>query len=164
MTEEELVRFVDRWTFECVRVFPHPIDRVWRAITDPAEMSIWFEERATFDLRIGGAYSFGGDDSAMKGEITALDPPRFIRFNDPPSGGQSYFQFALESAPGGTRVTFTHGGTPGFIPGWPVPGLFAGWHKALNNLAEFLDGAGRRYGPNEAELTEFYAARGTRST
>ena len=159
MAEEEFMRFVDRWTFECSRVFPHPLERVWRAITDPNEISVWFEENAKFDLRLGGAYSFGGEDSTMRGVITALDPPRFIRFSDPPSGADSYFQFTLEIVDGGTRVTFTHGGTPGFIEGWPPPGLFAGWHKALNNLADLLEAIGRRLGPSEAELTALYIVR-----
>jgi|SRR5215469_8463571 len=32
-----LPRFIDRWTIEYVRTFAHPIDRIWRAITDPRE-------------------------------------------------------------------------------------------------------------------------------
>jgi len=32
MPKAELARFIDRWTVEYVRTYPHPIDRVWRAI------------------------------------------------------------------------------------------------------------------------------------
>jgi hypothetical protein len=32
MSNEDLARFVDRYTVEYVRVFPHPIERVWKAI------------------------------------------------------------------------------------------------------------------------------------
>jgi uncharacterized protein YndB with AHSA1/START domain len=35
MPKAELGRFVDRWTVEYVRTYPHPIQRVWRAITEP---------------------------------------------------------------------------------------------------------------------------------
>jgi len=34
-----LPRFIDRWTIEYVRTFAHPIDRIWRAITDPRGFS-----------------------------------------------------------------------------------------------------------------------------
>ena len=33
----DLARFVDRWTVEYVRVYPHPIERIWRATSDPKE-------------------------------------------------------------------------------------------------------------------------------
>ena len=55
MAEAELARFIDRHTIEYVRTYPHPIERVWRAITDPKEISVWFWT-ARFDLRVGGAF------------------------------------------------------------------------------------------------------------
>ena len=39
MAEAELARFIDRFTVEYVRVYAHPIERVWRAISDPAELA-----------------------------------------------------------------------------------------------------------------------------
>ncbi len=54
----DLARFVDRWTVEYVRMYPHPIERIWRATSDPKEISVWFWT-ATFDLRVGGSFAFG---------------------------------------------------------------------------------------------------------
>jgi hypothetical protein len=73
--EAELARFIDRFTVQYVRVFPHPIERVWRALTDPAELALWCMP-ATIDLRVGGAYTFQGE---AWGHILALDPPRLIK-------------------------------------------------------------------------------------
>ena len=42
MAAAELANFIDRFTVEYVRVFPHPIERVWRAITVSAELRDWF--------------------------------------------------------------------------------------------------------------------------
>ena len=42
MVDAGLARFIDHWTIEFVRTFPHPIERVWKAVTDPAEVAIWF--------------------------------------------------------------------------------------------------------------------------
>ena len=55
MAEAELARFIDRFTVEYVRTYPHPIERVWQAITDPAEFGRWFI-RGRLELRAGGEY------------------------------------------------------------------------------------------------------------
>ena len=53
MTDNDaLCRFIDRDTVEYVRTYPHPIERVWNAITDPAQMSIWFGP-IQFEPRLG---------------------------------------------------------------------------------------------------------------
>jgi hypothetical protein len=33
MAHEGLARFIDHWTIEFVRTYPHPIERVWQAVT-----------------------------------------------------------------------------------------------------------------------------------
>jgi uncharacterized protein YndB with AHSA1/START domain len=76
-------RFVDRYTMVYTRLYPHPLDRVWRAITDPSELKVWFLQ-AEIDLRIGGAFTFGPKPSSFGGLITELDPPRRIRFGADP--------------------------------------------------------------------------------
>ena len=157
MLKAELARFVDRHTIEFVRDYPHPVERVWQAITDPAEISVWFWT-AEFDLRVGGAYRFGGESSDMKGAIAALEPLRRIRFGGPePHGPEGYMEFVLEPVRGGTRMTFTQHSTPGFFlkPEWPAdpsdhpagaknpwrPGSLRGWHASFDQLGDELSGA-----------------------
>ena len=42
MTASDYGTFLDAETIRYERVFPHPIERVWRAITEPAEVREWF--------------------------------------------------------------------------------------------------------------------------
>ena len=154
-TKAELARFIDRWTIEYVRVYPHPIERVWCAITDPREISIWFWS-ARFDLRVGGSFAFGPDDTEMSGVFEAIDPPRFVRFKgpSPAANPEGYFQFVLEAVNGGTRVSFVQHFTPGTVPHpeWGADpadhpaaavnpwraGTLTGWHLALEALGRLL--------------------------
>lgn len=153
----DLARFVDRWTVEYVRVYRHPIERVWRAISDPKEISVWFWT-AKFDFRVGGTFAFGPDSSELFGVFEAIDPPRFVRFKgpSPEQNPEGYFQFALESVAGGTRMTFVQHFTPGFVPHpeWGADpgdhpfasvnpwraGTLTGWHLAFAALGERLSG------------------------
>jgi len=172
VAEAELARFIDRFTIEYVRVYSHPIERVWRAITDPSEISVWFWT-AKFDLRVGGAYQFGGEGSDMKGVITMLDSPRLIRFGGPePHGEGGYMQFELEAVKRGTRVVFTQHSAPGFFhkPGLPAdpadhpagdrnpwrPGTLSGWHVAFDQLSDKMDGTSRAKHLAESDLRNIY--------
>ena len=178
MADAELGRFVDRFTVEFVRVFPHPIERVWRALTEPDELAGWFMS-ATIDLRVGGAYTF---EDEPWGLIEALDPPRLVRFGKfmaragPGAVGENYFQYLLTPEGGGTRVTFTErwpmgvdyraafirrfGADGDDLPGGPdTPfhiGTLSGWHDAFDTLRAHLDGV--PFTKRWAELHAIYRA------
>jgi uncharacterized protein YndB with AHSA1/START domain len=153
MAEAEPARFIDHYTIEFVRTYPHPIERVWKAVTDPAEVAIWFIPPTVWDLRLGGAYRFHSD--AFAGPIQVFEPPRRIRFAGAGEGGAwpgpgAYFEFELEPVDGGTRLRYLQHATPGVpdpeepdegfaSPG--RPGALGGWHAAFDELGELLDGA-----------------------
>jgi uncharacterized protein YndB with AHSA1/START domain len=155
MSNADLARFIDRYTIEYVRTYPHPIERVWRAITDPAEMSVWFSP-IRIDARVGGAYLAEWEaPTDFKGVITAMEPPRRVRFGGPEGHGpEGYWQFELEPIEGGTRMVFVQHSQPGFWsrPEWPLdppesapdtpwrPGTLSGWHVAFDSLADVMDG------------------------
>lgn len=173
MKTAELARFIDRFTIEYVRVYAHPIERVWRAVSDPAEVSAWFWT-AVFEPRVGATYAFGDEASDFKGVITAFEPPRRIRFGGPePHGPLGYVEITLEAVAGGTRLTFVQHSQPGFWrrDEWPIdppeleegpglpwrPGTLSGWHGALDCLGELLDGAEPRHSKSgEGELFALY--------
>jgi uncharacterized protein YndB with AHSA1/START domain len=158
MAEAELGRFIDRLTMEFVRVYPHPIERVWRAIIEPAEFGQWFI-KGRLDPRVGGRYWFG--DDGFQGEVQAIEPPRLLRLADDSAG--QVFQYDLAEVTGGTRLQFTYRFGPdhgyaapdpsdeaawdngGDLPGGPGtpwrPGFLGGWHDFWDRLAEHLDGA-----------------------
>jgi uncharacterized protein YndB with AHSA1/START domain len=169
VANDDLARFVDRYTVEYLRTFPHPIERVWKAIVDPAEIGQWFVPPTRWDLREGGAYRFHDDD--MSGAILAYEPPRLIRFQDTTKNGpDAWFQFELEPVEGGTRMRFSQHTTPGVAHeqqpphAWDTcwyPGLLEGWHVAFENLRDLLvSGAVNKSHDRtrERELTDTYRA------
>jgi len=170
MAEAELARFIDRFTMEYVRTYPHPIERVWRAIIEPEEFGVWFI-KGRLDPRVGGRFWFG--DDGFQGAVQAIEPPRLLRLGDDKN---DTFQYELTEVAGGTRMRFIHhipAGGPydekpdqtgdgetswdrgGDLPGgldtpWR-PGFVGGFHDMHDRLADFLDGVpvGSRLPPTE---------------
>ena len=159
--EAELARFIDRETMEYVRVYPHPIERVWRAIVEPEEFGVWFI-KGRLEPRVGGRYWFGDDD--FQGVVAAIEPPRLLRLEDDHLG--QVFQYELSDVAGGTRMRMVYRYPPGDhvaipdpggsgddptwdqggdLPGGPGtawrPGFLGGWHEMFDGLANFLDDA-----------------------
>src|SRR3954468_651225 len=82
------------------RPLAHPVERVWRAVTEPEELAHWFPAGVSVDLRVGGAIAFAlGDD----GEVTELAPPRRFAF----TWGEQLLRFELEPYDGGCLLRFT---------------------------------------------------------
>ncbi|MGJ8664639.1 MAG: SRPBCC domain-containing protein [Marinicella sp.] len=53
-----------------------PIGKVWKAITDPSQLSQWFGQAAEFELTIGAVGWFGWDDYGKFAiQIEAIDEP-----------------------------------------------------------------------------------------
>lgn len=184
ITEEDrgrLAQFVGRYGVKHVRVYPHPIERVWRAVTEPRSLAAWYVPQWTIVPRLGGAWSCsyanpsleameGYDQGFGHGVITAWEPPRMVDY-----GGQHRFE--LEEVADGTRMTWIQNfdpalrfpkleatlpdGNPGG-PGYPMfPGGQAGNHMAADDLADFLDGRPIDDGAGSdhwVELTKVYHA------
>ena len=178
---EQLARFIDRYTLEFVRTYPHPIDRVWRAIVEPEEFAVWFI-KGRLDPQVGGRYWFG--DDGFQGAVSAIEPPHLLRLADDKGGSHEY---ALTEADGGTRMQFVWrfppdgvavpepwieamdpelrhelgAEEPGMYPPWR-PGAIGGWHAMFDELADHLDGVptGSRLPPTHiSEFVRKWAAR-----
>lgn len=66
----------ERVTFRYERHLSHPIDLVWKAITDPAEMERWLGQRPEIDLQPGGRYvSYHATGDRVVDRILRLEPP-----------------------------------------------------------------------------------------
>jgi len=181
VAEAELARFVDRYTLEYVRIYPHPIERVWRAIVEPEEFAVWFI-KGRLDPKVGGRYWFG--DDGFQGSVSAIEPPRLLRLADDKGGSHEY---VLTAADGGTRMQFVWrfppegvaapepwieamdpemrhelgAEEPGMYPPWR-PGAIGGWHAMFDELADHLDGVpvGSRLPPTHiSEFVRKWAAR-----
>ena len=89
------------------RRYPHSVDRVWRAVTEPDQLARWFPTTVEADLREGGAMRFtfpGGEMEPMDGAVTVLDPPRRFAF----LWGEEELRIELEPDGDGCRLHFTH--------------------------------------------------------
>ena len=135
------------------RRYPHPVDRVWRAVTEPAELAHWFPATVEVDLREGGAMSFAfpaGEMEPMEGRVTELDPPRRFGF----LWGEEELRIELEPDGDGCRLRFTH-----LLSSREQAARdAAGWHVCLARLEELLSGhAGEAPGSDAtSEWTEAY--------
>jgi uncharacterized protein YndB with AHSA1/START domain len=113
----------------------HPVDKVWRAITDPAELSSWFPWHVVIDARVGGTISFThpqGLVTAPEAVITELDPPRVFgyRWHD------EDLRWELAEDGDTCVLVFTHV----FTDRPSAAKLAAGWHLSHDALATVLDG------------------------
>ena len=122
------------------RRLAHPIERVWAAVTDPAELRGWLAE-AEVDLAAGGRVRLRwlntddeGNTAIATGRVTALDPPRLVEYETEPHG---VLRFELREEDDGTALTFTVT-TP--APADQVELARSGWHIHLEHLADALDG------------------------
>jgi uncharacterized protein YndB with AHSA1/START domain len=127
-----------------VRTYPHPVDRVWRAVTEPAELVRWFPSSVELEPRVGGTVRFSGDPylAGMTGVVLTWDPPHRLAF----SWGPDELHFSLEAAGGGCRLTLIN-----VLDDRSTAARNAGgWHVCLAELVKLLDGVPSR-GPHSED-------------
>lgn len=129
------------------RTLLHPIESVWEAITDPAELSAWMLESAEIDARVGGSIRYVSSPTPIvwTGKILAWEPPRLYahemhtdadpRWGDHPGSERATARWELEAlGPEETLLTVTF---RGFTPG-TVAGFAPGTHAFLDRLEALL--------------------------
>ena len=114
------------------RRLSHPIDAVWRAVTEPEQLAAWFPARVTVDLTPGGRMRFEAGEGSADGEVLELDPPRRFAF----TWGGERLRIELEEAGDGCVLRFTH------VLSSPEQAArdAAGWHVCLDRLETALGG------------------------
>ncbi len=95
--------------------YPHPIDLVWKAITQGEAVSEWLMPTSDFRAEVGAKFRFTQPATArwsgiVEGEILAVEPPHRLVYSW--NGGfPSTATFVLrETESGGTRVRFEMAG------------------------------------------------------
>jgi uncharacterized protein YndB with AHSA1/START domain len=130
----------EEWpTLRFERRIAHPIETVWSAITEQAELARWFPTTVSGEMRAGGRLTFGfeGHDlPAIEGEVTEFDPPHLLGF----SWGDDHLRFELTPADRGAHTDLRFTVQLGTEDKAARDG--AGWHVCLDRLAAQLDGAG----------------------
>ena len=100
--------------------YPHPPERVWRALTDPAALREWLMDTTFSEATVGHQFQFRTDPKpGFKGivycEVTDVDPPRKLAYTW--RGGwtdrPTLVTYTLEPVPEGTRLRLEHTGFRG---------------------------------------------------
>lgn len=145
------------------RRLAHPVEAVWAAVTDPAELAHWFPCAVEIaELRVGAPMRFDfGEGFVLDGEVLEADAPRAFAFR----WGSDRVRIDLEPDGGGTWLRFAHvlveeGEDAGAKTA-------AGWHLCLDALEARLDGmpGDRPEGPSPQWRARYddYVARGVPS-
>lgn len=145
------------------RSYDHPVERVWRALTDADEQAGWHPTPARVEPFVGGGVSYTGqpgtEDSGLPdGEVTDYDPPRLLGY----TWGEDHLLFELQPQDHGCRLVLTHT----FGDRYKAARDAAGWHLCLEWLLSVLDGSRQTPQPDAdgfpagwRELNEAYERR-----
>ena len=133
----EIGRITPCWSIHFERTSKHSAARLWRAITDPKEVTHWMALPARVDLRVGGEYhvDFSPIDGQLDGVIVRLETERRLAM----VWGLSVLEWTITPEADACRYTFLHHGQPpGLVD--DEAGIAAGWHAWLDDLDTHTDG------------------------
>ena len=152
----------EKWTLILVRELRHSPEKVWQALTDPAQLREWAPFVAEGDLGTAGAtvkLIWVGAPAPFETKITRADAPRLLEYQD--------LRWELEPSGAGTRLTLWHSIDRRYISMGA-----AGWHICFDVLDHLLGGTplGRIVGGDamkfsgwqrlHAEYTKLFAMEG----
>jgi uncharacterized protein YndB with AHSA1/START domain len=129
MTDGTLQTIDGRDALRFERHLGHSVERVWRAVTEPAELARWFVVPVAWKPELGETIEAAGQIT----EITELDEPNVIAW----TRGEDRYRFELTPEDGGCVLVFTHVFTEQWGSSWE---LAAGWDAYLNRLDAHLAG------------------------
>jgi uncharacterized protein YndB with AHSA1/START domain len=112
--------------------------RVWRALTEPAELVRWLAVPVEIEARAGGRVRLELGSGAAEGDILRFDPPSQLAFSwhEPASPFASRVDIRLSPDDDETWLELRHAFTGPVNTG----GFAAGWHHKLELLADALAG------------------------
>jgi uncharacterized protein YndB with AHSA1/START domain len=117
-------------------------ERVWRALTEKAELEQWFLTEALVDVRPGGALRFAWQQDAVVGRFSEIDPPRRLVYSwdEQHDLGATSVTIDLIPEEDGTVLRLVHSGF-GSGPSWDATftGTDTGWSQELENLRVWLE-------------------------
>jgi hypothetical protein len=128
-SEAQVRKGGEKWTLILVRELRHSPEKVWQALTDPAQLREWAPFDADGSLGTVGTVklTWVGAPTPLETTVTRADPPKVLEYNDT--------RWELEASGGGTRLTLWHNIDRRFIS-WGA----AGWHISFDVLERLLAG------------------------
>lgn len=133
----------DRNRVRVERYFAHPVERVWRCVVEPEQLSVWYPATVTdIDARVGGAIRCDyGDGMVTTSTITEFDPPRVLAFVEPSlpdmeHEGDMGLRLELRAEGEGCRFVLEQ-----VFDDRPAAASYAtGWQACLEGMARLLAG------------------------
>jgi uncharacterized protein YndB with AHSA1/START domain len=141
MTDATLSYVNGEPTLRFERQLRHSPAKVWRAVTDPAELKHWFPAEVEAELRPGAPMRFTFPeeavvDGAWDGEVLEVDEPKVFMFR----WSEDVLRIELIPTADGCLLVFTQtvgGGQIGLLGAGRTA---AGWDSCLDHLLARLDG------------------------
>lgn len=132
---------------DITRTLAFPVERVWRAVTDPVALAAWFWPQrfaptADVDLRVGGRYRIDGPavGMAVSGEYVVVEAPGRLVFTWQWDGESTETLVTIDltaTGDGGTLLALRH---ERFPDGEAAQQHGQGWHDCLDRLPGWLGG------------------------
>ena len=124
------------------RVFPHPPEKVWRALTEKPLIAQWLI-KSDFEAVVGRKFQFRFEpmpnwDGVIDCEVLIVDYLKRLSYSWSSLGLDSVVLWTLSPAEGGTRVRMEHSGFP--------PDQQAAYQGAKYGWQNFFDGLERVLG------------------
>jgi uncharacterized protein YndB with AHSA1/START domain len=128
----------DKYDIVFDRVLAHPVSKVWKAITDPAELNKWLcsnrkTSSTSIDLRVGGKVCIQLMMAVIEGTITNLKEEALLQYQLEEDNALRWELF--EEGEDHCRLRFTEVNASGEY----LPGMTTGWHGYFDFLAMVLD-------------------------
>jgi hypothetical protein len=119
----------EKWTLILVRELRHSPEKVWEALTDPAQLREWAPFVTDGSLGAVGTVklTWVGRPTPIETKVTRVEAPKALEYGD--------MRWELEASGGGTRLTLWHKIDRRFIS-WGA----AGWHISFDVLERLLAG------------------------
>ncbi len=127
-------------------LYPHPIQEVWRAISNKEAISAWFIT-ADFKAEVGYAYKFTHEQSGtiITGSVLEAQEPTTLAYtwivnND---GVETTVRWNLSEEAGGTRLVLEHHGFAAYkdTAAKMFDSTGKGWDACIAELEKHLAGA-----------------------
>lgn len=120
----------EKWTLILVRELRHSPEKVWQALTDPAQLREWapFDSDGSLSQEGTVKLTWAGAPAAIETKVTRAEARRVLEYDDT--------RWELEPTDSGTRLTLWHNIDRRFIS-WGA----AGWHIAFDVLDRLLSGS-----------------------
>ena len=127
------------------REFPHPPEKLWRALTQPHLIAEWLMKN-DFVPVVGHRFNLSGEwGGVLDCEVLEVEPNRMLSYTwnfaheDPAFNLESVISFTLTPTAQGTHLRMEQ---VGFRPDQKqaLGGAKAGWQQFLGNLEQLLAG------------------------